>query len=253
MRKHLILLALAGSAAADSKHDRIDMTDAAAKVDAYRDEAGKLYVLPKQPDHDNVRVLTFYGDGRTMYLQGIGTYSNDRGNLTLAIWAPRAKNMQNGRLERSADGKANVSCRMANSKFERKPLDRLSDEDTAKLLATARFEPIFWDRRVLFFGRGDSTTYYLVDVLREDGGGHRLFVGRKGQMKEVVVTDFTKDSGGIAIVTKGGDLLIRGDTAEWKRGKTVTAISPLEPLKNAFLIYRELGVYGRLGTICEDQ
>jgi hypothetical protein len=251
MRKHLVLLALASSAAAEPKREAIDVK--AADVVAFRDELGKLYVLPKQPTSENTQTLTFYGDGRTMFLQRVAGYSNHQGDVTLSIWSPRVKNMSNGQLEQKADGTANVICKMTHSKFERKALTPLTEEETAQLVATARFEPVLWDRQVFFFGRGDSTTYYLVDVLREDLQGHRLFVGKKGQMKELPLTDFAKDSGGTTVVTKKGELAIAGDTATWKQGKKTAAVSPLDPKRNAFLIYRELGVYGRLGTICEDQ
>jgi hypothetical protein len=251
MRKHLVLLALAGTAAAEPKRDAIDMKDAA--VIAFRDETGKLYVLPKAPDKDNVHQLTFYGDGRTMYLQRVVTYSNDRGNLSLSMWSPRVKHMQYGQVEVLADGKANVICGMVKSKYERRPLTPLTADETAKLLAKARFEPVLWDRRTFFLGRGDAATYYLVDVLREDDNGHRMFVGRKGQMKALPVTDFTKDSGGTAVITKSGELSIVKDAATWKHGTKVDTLTPLDPTQNALLIYRELGVYGRLGTICEDQ
>jgi hypothetical protein len=33
----------------------------------------------------------------------------------------------------------------------------------------------------------------------------------------------------------------------------MVALTRLDPQPNAFLIYRDLGVYGQLGTVCEDQ
>ena len=81
-------------------------------------------------------------------------------------------------------------------------------------------------------------------------------VGSLGQMKSVAISDFANDTAGTVVVTKTGELKIDGGengAAVWKQVKKMVALTRLDPQPNAFLIYRELGVYGQLGTVCEDQ
>jgi hypothetical protein len=259
MRQYLAVALLATAAYADKpSHDPIDMTAAADKVEAYRDPAGKFYVLPKgmRVDRSAANELTFYGDGRTMYQQRVVGMSNTATDgASISVWAPRSKlGTTAGTIERKPDGTVSVRCRFVGSKQEKIPLTKLSDDETATLLK-ARYEPPLWERSVFAFARNSATTYYLVDTLRAeyDGGAHRVFVGRKGQMKQVAVTDIADDSAGTTIVTKAGQLSISKDAMEWTQGKKKSVLTPLEPTQNIYLIYRDLGVYGQLGTVCEDQ
>jgi len=41
--------------------------------------------------------------------------------------------------------------------------------------------------------------------------------------------------------------------AYWKKGQTRNELVMLELLPNRYLIYRELGIYGQLGIVCDDQ
>lgn len=260
MRQHLIAIALCTSAAhaEPAKREKLDVRDAIGKVDVLRDETGKYYVMPKGVDGDVARKWTFYGDGRTMYLQRIVSHSSENGNVTIGAWSPRARGVPAALIEKKKDGTTSLICRMQARKHVRRPLTAVSEADAKKLLETARFEPEYWERRVFFFGRGDSSKYYLVDTLRDEhgGAGLRLFVGPKGEMKPVAITDFANDTGGAALTTKAGELRIdAGDNgpAVWKQGKKMVALTRLDVARNTFLIYRELGVYGQLGTFCEDQ
>ena len=258
MRQLVVICALATSASADKpSHEPIDMTEAADKVDAYKDPAGKFYVIPKgaRIDRDGANKLTYYGDGRTMYQQRIqGMSNNNTEGMSVTAWAPRSTLNGGGSIERKPDGTTSVRCRWLNNKQERIPLTKLTDEEQAKLLK-ARFEPPLWERSVFAFARNSSTTYYLVDQLRAeyDGGSPRVFVGRKGQMKQIPILDSTSDSDATIYVTKNGQLTIKADKMEWTQGKKTTVLTRLDPGQNLYLIYRDLGVYGQLGTVCEDQ
>jgi hypothetical protein len=254
MRYVLVVCAFVVTARAD-KPKSLDVSEAVRHVDVYKDDTGKMYVLPQtSTTSDQAREWTFYGDGKTMYLQRIVIFSTSQGDISMTMWSPRARGMTDGSVE-IKKGTANLICEFKSRHYTRKALTRVGDEDAAKLFKSATFLPPLWNRRVLFFGRGDAGTYYLVDVLRDDpdGGGHRLFVGRKGQLKQLTVTDVAEDTAGIAVTTKAGSLQItpKGD-AEWKAKKTI-AVQRLDPNVNNYLIYRDLGVYGQLGTICEDQ
>lgn len=258
MRQHLILAALvvAPAASADSKSKSLDVSDAIGNVDVYRDPQGKVYVFPRDAtDGDVARKWTFYGDGRTMYLQRVAMFAIKDGDVTVGVWSPRARGISHASIEKKRDGTASVICRIVDRKFERLPLTPVSADAAAKLFAKASFEPPLWKRRVFFFGRGEAAKYYLVDVLLDEHGGEgvRLFVGPKGQMKQIAISDFANDTGGASIITKAGELAIKGDVATWKQGKKATDIPRLDVAMNGYLVYRELGVYGQLGTICEDQ
>ncbi len=39
----------------------------------------------------------------------------------------------------------------------------------------------------------------------------------------------------------------------WIKGAKKTELTMLEPTDNRYLIYRELGIYGALGAVCDDQ
>ena len=262
MRQHLIALAVCATAAhaEPPKHDKLDVSDAIGKVDVLRDETGKYYVMPKgnTADSEPAHKWTFYGDGRTMYLQRVALYSTENGNVHIGVWSPRTRGLPSALLEKKKDGTTSLICRMQSSKYVRRPLAAVSDADAKKLLETARFEPEYWERRVFFFGRGESSKYYLVDILRDEygGSGLRLFVGPKGQMKQIAITDFVNDTAGAAVVTKVGELRLDASangSGVWKQGKKMIALTRLDSAQNSFLIYRELGVYGQLGTVCEDQ
>lgn len=260
MRQHLVaLLFLAPVAHAEPKSKPLDVSDAIGNVDVYRDEPGKLYVIPRDAGEtgDTAKKWTFYGDGQRLHLQRVVTFSVVGGAVTIGTWSPRVRGIQFAMIERTEDGTASIICSRVARKLDRRPLTLVPSDKATKLLQTARFEPPLWERRVLYFGRGDGATYYLVDALRDEygGNGHRLFIGKKGQMKHIAVTDFAKDTGGTAVTTKVGELAIGpGDkSAMWKHGKKKLTIERLDAGQNGYLIYRELGVYGQLGTICEDQ
>ncbi len=256
MRQHLAAGALALAAAAHADPPKpIDMTGAGATVQVLRDDTGKLYVVPTAAKSgDEARALTFYGDGKTMYQQRVVMFSTTSGDAVITMWAPRVRNLRSGTLEVKA-GAANLICEMQQRKYVRKPLALVGDDEAKHLLASATFLPPLWERRIWFFGRAGST-YYLVDVRRDEngGGGHRLFVGPKGRLRPVAITDVANDAAGRLITTKAGVLDIKPDAAAlWKAGKKTVEVARLQPEENSYLIYRELGVYGQLGTICEDQ
>jgi len=83
-----------------------------------------------------------------------------------------------------------------------------------------------------------------------------VFVGQKGAMKETAMTNIVADSAGEIFATRSGDLkIITGTdhTASWKKGETKVALTVLELFQNRYLIYRDLGIYGTLGIVCDDQ
>jgi hypothetical protein len=73
-------------------------------------------------------------------------------------------------------------------------------------------------------------------------------------MKEIAMTNVVSDSAGEIFVTRTGQLKIVHDDGKafWIKGGKKTELTMLEPIENRYLIYRDLGIYGPLGAVCDD-
>ncbi|MBI5496592.1 MAG: hypothetical protein HY904_16335 [Deltaproteobacteria bacterium] len=130
------------------------------------------------------------------------------------------------------------------------------DAEEQKLLKQARFLKARWQRRPHLFGRDDLGNYFLVDERRDKPGTDlRLYVGRKGALKPVVVEDAMVDRGGLVLITPTGRLKLdrKADTLEWLEGQATTKLKNLDVEEHHVLIYTDLGVYRTepLGTPCD--
>lgn len=265
MRQHLIpaiflaQLAIVATASADARGRKaagkpIDTKGVIDKLDVYRDDTGKYYVSPKRKafteDHDE---WVFYGDGKKMYQQRvIGSSTDDHGHEWV-VWSPRVRGLSNAFLELKQGGFA-VSCRQKH----KTTLAQLPADEAKQLIRRAKFYPPYTNRVARFLARDDDGVYFYVDQLREEDGGKgfRVFVGLKGAMKQVVMTNVVSDSAGDIFATKTGELKIvagADNKAYWKKGNKKRELIVLELGANRYLMYRELGIYGQLGVICDDQ
>jgi hypothetical protein len=258
MREPVIvaLLALAGDAAAD-KTKPIDVKPVADKLEAFRDELGNLYVFPA-PDafsFDDAQQWVFYGDGKTLYQQRIvGASQGSSRKYEWSLWAPRAKNMIVASIAYDGD-KLTLRCR--HTKDGVRVLTALKADEARTAMQRATFLPPLWQRQSHLLARDDDGVYYFVDELREEYGGkaYRVFVGQQGAMKELAMTNVVNDSAGEIYATKTGQLKVvkgRDGKALWVKGGKKTELTVLEPADNRYLIYRELGIYGPLGAVCDD-
>jgi len=96
---------------------------------------------------------------------------------------------------------------------------------------------------------------FLAIIIDTLGGNDRIFVGPKGGLKELPMTNIVSDSVGEIYSTKKGELrfIVSQNAAQWVRGavKTELTIVPVED--NVKMIYGDLGVYeGTLGTPCDE-
>jgi hypothetical protein len=266
MRQQMILvlaLALTGHAAADNpapakpgaKPKPIDVKSVADKLEMFRDDDGKYYVSPKRgafPDGDDQWV--FFGDGKTMYQQRIVGYGADDKGYDWSVWSPRVQGLNQASFSAKA-GKPSIQCTQKDSK----PLKVLTVDEAKPIFARATFLPPLWQRQSHYLARDDDGTYFFVDRYRDEfgGKGFRVFSGQKGSMKELAMTNVVSDSAGEIYATKSGDLKVvtEGNTgkAYWKKGGTKNELIVLELPANRYLIYRELGIYGQLGVVCDDQ
>ena len=255
----LVGTALAGPAprAAD-KPKPIDAKPVFDKLEAFRDDLGNVYVVPK-PDafsFDDAQQWVFYGDGKALYQQRIIGASQTSGHdYEFNIWSPRAKGMQAASLGPS-DGKMSLECR--NSKDGLRALRPLAADEARTLFQRATFYAPLWQRQAHMLARDDDGVYYYVDEIRDElgGNGQRVYVGQKGAMKELAMTNIVNDSAGEIYATKTGQLkIVKGENgnAYWMKGGKKTSLTVLDLYDNRYLIYRELGIYGQLGAVCEDQ
>jgi hypothetical protein len=261
MRKHVVvLLALVGSARADTAK-AIDLAPVAEKLAAYKDEVGNLYVVPqlgKFDTTDEAQKWIFYGDGKTLYQQKVIRFATGKNGFELSLVAPRAKDMQSGGwLVLNDDGKY-IACRPARVQGGKRELTALSADETKTLLSKAKFLPPMANRVAHFLGRDDDANYYYVDRLPPESGGkgYRVYVGQTGAMKLQALTNMASDSMGEIYATKTGKLKItagKDPQAFWVKGGKKIELTVVPPLDNRYLVYRELGIYGALGNVCDDQ
>jgi hypothetical protein len=257
----IVLLVLAGAdARADSKKkpsDEVDIEELKPRMVFLHDGRGHYAaVVPF-----DANAPTFYGDGKTFYLQRVWAYSHNKTDerMSFNFWAPTS--VPRGGELALQDGRWNVQCSDRTT-----PLLKLDETETARLLAAATFKKAFWKRRADGLARDGDGTYYYVDRIRDDRPsseqygdphpptGFRVFIGRKGKLREQKLTDTAVDSKGVVLTTKKGRLSFDHDAkrAIWSRGKKREQLIFLDVEDNVLLIYRDLGIYGRLGVPCDD-
>lgn len=265
MRRHLALL-LAPSLAlaapppekrlASEKAKPIDIKAVVDKLDVFKDDDGDYYVSPRAGAmaSNDASAWVFYGDGKTFWQQRIIGSSEQGPHLEWYLWSPRAKGMQAASLTIDP-ASAVIQCR--NKDDGKRKLTQLTADEAKTVLGRAKFYPPLWERQSHVLLRDDDGVYYFVDELREElgGNGYRVFVGAKGALKALPMTNVATDSAGEVFATKSGSIKIitDGNKAYWVKGAKKTELVRLEPQENRYLIYRELGIYGQLGAVCDDQ
>ncbi len=260
MRCALVLALVVGSstARADSRKpaDEVDIQGIKSRLVFLHDGRGHYVALV--PFDSNAPM--FYGDGKTFYQQRVFGYSQNQGEGTASLnyWAPIS--VPRGGEISLASGVWTVRC------SDRKtPMLTLDELETGKLLDKAVFKKVMWKRQAHGLARDDGGIYYYIDRLRDDRStaeqwddphpptGFRLFIGRKGKLREQKITDSAVDSKGIVLTTRSGRLSIDESTKRvvWTRGKKRAELIHLEVEDNVLLIYRDLGLYGKLGIPCD--
>jgi len=255
VRAALIVVLAAGVAHADPKPEKIDLSAQIDKLEVYRDEVGNYYVVPKQgafEKREDAEPWVFYGDGKTLYRQRVLGYGEHKGRQW-SLWAPRAIGIRAAVID--VDDKATIACKNVDHGSPARPLTRLAADEAHSLLAKAKVLSELHQRVPHLLARDDDGAYYYIDELRS-GNGYRLFIGLKGAMKEVPLTNIVSDSAGELFATKSGSIKVPGKhdaQTYWVKGdKKIELTTVLDLAKDHYLIYRELGIYGPLGAVCED-
>ncbi|MBA3395262.1 MAG: hypothetical protein H0T89_21620 [Deltaproteobacteria bacterium] len=251
----LAVVCWSGIAVAEPKPEPIDIKPFKDKLTVLKDASGAFYVVTF--DHGGVPYI-FYGTAKLLYEQPLeGSRSRNGTAWSVSIWAPRLPFPFQGTVEYAKDGTFRTTC---TSKLEQ-GLTVVTGEKATEILDKGKFMTTAVTRRPLLLARDDRGIYYYVDVLSKQygGNGHRVFIGKKGAMKQIPISDVATDSGGDVFSTKTGDLrLVRNldqdvrakVTTTWIKGEKRTELITLDPYMNQPLIYRDLGVYKLHGTIC---
>ncbi|MBA3463315.1 MAG: hypothetical protein H0T46_25390 [Deltaproteobacteria bacterium] len=253
-----MVLLLAGSAYADRKALKtpIDIKPMIEKLDVYKDDVGNYFVTPKPlAIKEDIEKWVFYGTGKAMYQQRIIGSGVSGDELSWAIWSPRVKGLAQASVTNTTKG-AEVRCKTGEENHQK--LVPLAPDQAKAVLMKATFYPPLWERSAHFLARDDDGVYFYVDIRREEygGKGHRVFMGKKGSMKELSMTNIVSDSAGEIYSTKSGELKIVAGAdgkAFWKKGSKKVELVVLEPARNRYVIYRDLGIYGSLGVVCDEQ
>jgi hypothetical protein len=241
---------------ATDKPKAIDIAPVIAQLDVFKDDVGNFYVSPRPGalGIDDAGGWVFFGDAKALYRQRvIGSSLTGGKHYQWALWSPRAKGMNAATLDLTDEGLA-LECRVKG----KRPLTKLKADEAKTFLAHATFYQPLWTHQAHLLARDDDATYYYVDELREEfgGNGYRVFVGPKGAMKELPLANIATDTAGEIFATKSGQLKLisgEGKKAYWIKGGKKMELTVVDTYDNRYLIYRELGIYGQLGAVCDDQ
>jgi hypothetical protein len=246
----LATLAVAGG---EPKPSVVDVKAIKDKLLLFEDTQGGIYLVVPGSD---ARVF-FTSNGKQAYEQIIVTKGTNGDAWSLGTWAPRISGTAPATVQRKDDGTFERWCGNE-GQMALKPVPA----DRAKLvIGKLQFLSSAITRRAHLFARDDAGVYYYVDeVAKAYGGqGYRVFVGKKGAMKQLPLTDVARDTAGEVYATKSGDVrfVIDGsdtkkDTAFWIKGEKKSPLSILDVDANSRIIWGELGVYSFLGTPCDE-
>ena len=225
---------------------------------------GKSHYVAIAP-HDQRISQLFTGDGKTMTQVGIDPSGILAGTKFLEPRFPAPTHNPDFRgldmrvyssVEYDAEKK---SCVLYCG--ERKTeLSIVPKADAKKLMTEAAFKPNPRAYAPYALARDDRGTYYYVDKgVRDDNkASYRIFVGKKGALKQQKMKDVAVDSEGEVFSTATGDLRFITSKEKgqytWVAGKRENKLIALPPGQNLTLIYTTLGVYQgeRMGNPCDD-
>ena len=246
---------VANLASAEPTPRGVDIKAYKDKLIVLKDADGGIYAVVNE---HGAEPHVFFGDTSKVLHEQIleGARGRDGDGWNIAIVAPRTTYPFMGQIIRRKDGSFMRSC---GEKLQAE-LTQLGGTQAKDVIEKAQFLTTSMMRRAYLLARDDRGVYYYVDVLRDvyGGNGHRVFVGKKGAMKQMALTDVTSDTAGDVFATKSGDLrLVRTivdakekATAHWIRGERKNELVYLDVYMNQPLIYRELGLYKIPGTVC---
>jgi hypothetical protein len=253
-----VLLGVCALAAAEPKTTPVDIKPVRDELQVFVDSQSYVYLYkpwkaptdkaPEQPAR-----LFFGKSGSPLYEQVIVGRSTNGPKWSIQTWAPRITNIRPAYFQIDDHGAVHKICDQDDV-----VLTQLTGDKAKQQLDKAKPMTEFLMRRPHLLGRDDTGVYYYVDHYAQlyGGKGYRVFVGKKGAMKPMPLSDVATDVAGEVFATKTGDLrLTRNAGTEkivWARGEKKTELVRLDVDANSALIFSELGVYQFLGTLCDN-
>ena len=242
----------------DPKPTPVDIKPLRDKLQVFQDKTGGTYVVYTALDGTG-EATVFYGTGKTLYKQIVTGRSRNGDAWSVSTWAPRLDEIRPGSVARKDDGTFMKWCDGKDDAV----LTELTGDKAKTVLDKYTFLSPALVRRPHMFARDDTGVYYYVDRLDKDHGGKgfRVFVGKKGAMKQLSLVDVASDSAGQVFSTKTGDLrLVRTSartdetkpSTKWVKGGKQTDLIPLDLDVNSPIIFKELGIYKFTGTLCDN-
>ena len=230
-RLWLITLSLAATAVADPKPVAVDIKPFRDKLVVLADAQGGVYAVVWGAEPH-----LFYGNSKTkiLYEQVITGHSSDGDAWDLDAWTPRLTELHNGALQHKPDGSYMRFCWGTDDAV----LTELSGDKAKPILDKYQFLSTAMLRKARLLARDDAGVYYYIDEIRQQygGKGYRVFVGKKGAMKQLPLTDVAIDSAGDVFSTKNGDLrLVHTESADgaskivWVKGEKREELTWLNP------------------------
>ncbi len=255
VRAVVLVIAWAGIARAEPTPQKIDIKPFRDELLVLNDSSGNLYVVrpPKFGSKDPAFVW-FGQHGKPLYGQRVVARTNNNAAWEVSIWAPRITGIRPGTFQRKADGSFEKTC----GDQPTVALTQLTGDKAKTVLDKHVLMTEFLQRRAHMLARDDSGTYYYVDRLMGSLGGKsfRVYVGKKGAMKLLPLSDVASDTAGEVFSMKTGDLRLdrRADVQKmaWIRGEKRTELITLDVDANSAVIFSDLGIYPFLGTICDN-
>jgi hypothetical protein len=255
MRVLVAALLLVGEVAlAEPKPKAVDIKPYRDKLIVLQDANGGTYVVDTEREGDS---HMFYGTGKTLYEQIVLGHSANEDAWDLHVLAPRMEKGRNASIVYKQDKTYSLFCAMAET-----GLTRITGDKAKAILDKSTFMSPALVHRAHLLARDDHGVYYYIDAIRDmyGGKGFRVFVGRKGAMKQLPLVDIASDSMGQVFATKTGEIRLvtrtsddadASDKAFWARGDKKDELVVLDTLLNSPVIYNELGIYSFTGTVCD--
>ena len=249
----LCLLTAVAAAGGEPKPAAVDIKAIKDKLLVFEDAQGGTYLV--LPGSDG-RVF-FASNGKQAYEQVVVTRGTNGDAWSIGTWAPRISGLAPATIQRKEDGTFERWC----GNDGQTPLKAVPADRAKLLIGKLQFLSSAITRRAHLFARDDAGVYYYVDeVAKAYGGqGFRVFVGKKGAMKQLPLTDVARDTAGEVYSTKSGDVRFvidnddsKKNTAYWIKGAKKSPLSILDVDANSRIIWGELGVYSFLGTPCDE-
>lgn len=249
----LCLMCTLAAAGGEPKPSAVDVKAIKDKLLLFEDAQGGTYLVLPGSD---ARVF-YSSNGKQAYEQIVVTRGSNGDAWSIGTWAPRISGLAPATVQRKDDGTFERWCgNEGQQALKPVPADRAK-----LLLGKLQFLSSAITRRAHLFARDDHGTYYYVDELSKGygGQGYRVFVGKKGAMKQLPLTDVARDTAGEVYSTKSGDVrfvIDTGDSAKnaafWIKGEKKNPLSILDVDANSRIIWGELGIYTFLGTPCDE-